>query len=557
MPRFAIAVLAVYLTACAVSPTDSAVSTPRVVAAERALMAGEYRYAAEQYAKAALATEDIDTLAAAVDVGFEFGENTTTQRVIDRWHRVEPANPTPWLAAARLALRDADRPAAKDAFVQFLGLSTAPYPDRAQAYERLGNSLVVNTNRVLAIGVAEDVAAAFDSDWRAFKMLSQVALARDELTLALEAAEQAFELAPDSFDAGLLQAQAIVLGGDRSAGLEFAEYVLDNADPSIDDRLNYARLLSSSESVDEAINVVDAVLDDDPGNADAIAARAILDLRSGELERAWERFSRLANERSHRHDAVFFLGNIAERSGRSEQARRIYSQIGEGPNAVIAQQRISALLLGEGNRDAALAHLADYRRRHPDDGFAISVTEAQLLREVGQTDKAIEVYDRLLAIRPEGEGLKLTRAEAVLAAGDVERAVRLYREALKQHPDSALSLNALGYTLADRTDRYDEAFELIQRAFELEPDNPAIIDSMGWVEFKLGRYENALAHLERAWAIMKDPEVAAHLGETLWQLGERDRARAILKEAYDRNPDSEPLRRTLERLLEQDARVES
>ncbi|MEM8984490.1 MAG: tetratricopeptide repeat protein [Pseudomonadota bacterium] len=520
-------------------------------------MTGEYRYGASEYAKAALAAGDVDTLAAAVDVGFEFGDNKTTRRVIARWQSVEPANPLPWLVQGRLALRDNDRSGATEAFAQFLTRSVPPFPERADAYERLGNSLLTTTNRLLAIGVGEDLTAQFATDWRAFKMLSQVALARDELTLALEAAEQAFELAPESFDAGLLQAQAIVLGGDRSAGLEFAEYVLENADPSPKDRLNYARLLSSSEAVDEAIEVVDAVLDDAPDNADAIAARAILDLRAGELERAWERFSQLANRRSHRHDAVFFLGNIAERSGRSEQARRIYSQIGEGPNAVIAQQRISALLLSEGNRDAALAHLADYRRRHPDDGFAISVTEAQLLREVGQIDEAIAVYDRLLAIRPEGEGLKLTRAETVLAGDDVDRAIRLYRDALKQHPDSALSLNALGYTLADRTERYDEAFELIQRAFELEPDNAAIIDSMGWVEFKLGRYDEALKHLERAWAMIKDPEVAAHLGETLWKLGERERARAVLKEAYDRSPDSEPLRRTLERLLEQGDRVES
>ncbi|MEL7537322.1 MAG: tetratricopeptide repeat protein [Pseudomonadota bacterium] len=547
--------LAALLVGCASLPDDS-VSTVRFMAAERALDAGEYRLAADEYRKAALASDDPETARAAADICFEFGRRETTLSVLDRWEALEPNAPDPWLLRGRLALRQTDADTASDSFGAFVELARAPYMDRDRAFERLGNVLLGESNQRLALDVAERLAERHSADWRAYRMVSQVALRRDDLTRSLEAAERAFELAPDSFDAAMLQAQAIVLGGDRTAGLEFAESIADNG-MSTEQQLDYARFLSTSDAVDDAVRIVDDVLESQPDNADALQARAILDLRNGELDVAWERFSQLAAKPSHRHDSLFFLGNIAERRGRTEQARRIYTQIGEGPNAIIAQQRISALLFAGGDTEGAFDQLNRYSRAHPAKGFALQLTRAQLYRELGQHDAAIEIYDAMLDVRPEAEGLKLTRAEALLASGDVKGAIKQYRATLRDHPDSALSLNALGYTLADRTERYDEAYGLIVRALELEPNNAAIIDSMGWVEFKLGRYEAALEHLERAWDLIKDPEVAAHLGETLWQLGERERAREVLKEAYDRNPDSIPLRRTLERLLEQDARVES
>ena len=545
-----------WLTACAMGGANDSTSTLRFVAAERALAAGEYRLAAREYRKAALASTEPATLRAAADVSYEFGSNAHTRDILAHWQTVVPADPAPWLIRGELALRAADLDAATAAFNRHIELAVPPYSDREEAFEHVGAALTGAGDQRLALAIAEAVARAYPDEWRAQRVVSQVAASREDLTRSLEAAELAFELAPDSFAAGMLQAQAIILGGDRSAGLEFAAEIAATAG-SLDDRLDYARLLSSSDSVDEAVEIVDAVLEAAPDNADALQARAILDIRAGEVERAWERFSLLVAKPSHRHDALFFLANIAERGGRTEQARRIYAQIGEGPNAVIAQQRISALLFGAGDPDAALASLERYTRQHPEGGFALQLTRAQIYREVGRHDDAIALYDKLLAIRPESEGLKLSRAEALIAADKLDAAIEQYRRSLDAHPDSALSLNALGYTLADRTEEFDEAYTLIGRALELEPDNPAIIDSMGWVEFKLGNLDAALMHLERAWEMIKDPEVAAHLGETLWRLGERDRAREILKEAYDRNPDSLPLRRTLERLLELDALVES
>jgi tetratricopeptide (TPR) repeat protein len=123
------------------------------------------------------------------------------------------------------------------------------------------------------------------------------------------------------------------------------------------------------------------------------------------------------------------------------------------------------------------------------------------------------------------------------------------RELIGRDPNNVAALNALGYSLANlTTDRHDEAYHLVKRALELKPDDAAIMDSMGWVEFRRGNLDSALDYLQKAYAIFPDPEVAAHLGEVLWQLDRKDEAITIWSTSQKEHPDSDPLRNTLQRL---------
>jgi len=122
------------------------------------------------------------------------------------------------------------------------------------------------------------------------------------------------------------------------------------------------------------------------------------------------------------------------------------------------------------------------------------------------------------------------------------------RKIIQLNPNNPVAYNSLGYTLADRTDRYDEAYKLIMRAVELAPNDPAIIDSLGWVQYRLGRYEEARANLDRAYELFPDHEVAAHLGEVLWVMGEKSEARSVWRKALESQPDSDHIRSTMERL---------
>ncbi len=551
------AALGLLLSGCSGVPSDgppaNAAVTQTIIAAESALGASDYRGAGELYREAALATRDLAVVENAAEVAFEYGRTDDAEAILSHWQALAPDAAEPAMFLGRLHLRGGRLDASAGQFARFVEISPEP---EAAVFDRLSQVLLRDGSAAAALSVATDLRDRYAGQWYAQRLLSRVAMRADERNLAMEAAELAYELAPDSFEAGLLQAQAILVGGDRAAGLDFAAEVAERASEP-EEWLEYAGLLAAAEETAEATEIVERVVSERPNDADGIRALAALKLRSGDVDEAWAGFSELARLPDGQHDALYYLAGIAESQERTAQALRLYRQVGDGVHAVGAQQRISQLLLRTEGPEAALEHLQSFSLRKPELGFRLLLPRATLLTELGRTDEALAIYDDILELRPKSEPVMLTRAQTLLDADELDRAIAQYRAALTAHPDSALSLNALGYTLADRTEEFDEARVLIERALELAPDNAAIIDSMGWVLFKQGELEQARVHLERAWSMIKDPEVAAHLGETLWRLGEKEEARAILKEAYDRAPNSKPLRETLKRLLREEGQVTS
>jgi tetratricopeptide (TPR) repeat protein len=201
-----------------------------------------------------------------------------------------------------------------------------------------------------------------------------------------------------------------------------------------------------------------------------------------------------------------------------------------------------------GRPELAINHLELFAERNPDAAGELGAARAELLVRLGLPGEAVAVYDELLAQHPDDAGIRYARGMLHVELGQVDAAVADFEHVVAMYPDDPSALNALGYTLTDMTDRHDEALLLIQRALELEPDNPAILDSMGWVLFRLGRPEEALPYVESAWALQKDEEIAAHLGEVLWGLGRIDEARSVWLEAIIEFPGSQVLLDTMGRL---------
>jgi len=171
------------------------------------------------------------------------------------------------------------------------------------------------------------------------------------------------------------------------------------------------------------------------------------------------------------------------------------------------------------------------------------------LASLERYDEALENYDRAVRFRPDDESAALGRAELMLRMDRLDDSIAAYRAAAKRWPESAMTLNALGYTLADRTDEFREAEKLIRKALKYDPDSPAIIDSFGWVLHKLGKHEAALEQLEIAYEKFPDHEVAAHLVEVLATLDREDEALELLVSAEADNPDSELLKDVRERFF--------
>ncbi len=541
-------VIGVLLAACAAAPggRDEANREDRnyhLLMAEIALQRGEYATGVEEYLRAAEASDSVETARQATMVAFDYGYDRIAYRSAKRWLVLDPDDTQALTYGGRLALRHQEVEPALKHFRRVVDAST----DREESFREILAVLMNDGHPDDALGIARELAVGFPESPYSAAMAASVAMRAGESALAVEYANRAIELNPDEPGAVLLLARALREDGDEEGALTVSAPLADADD--IELRLDYALFLATSDRPDEARTIVNRVLQDEPENADAWRSMALIGLQQGDYDAAWSDFSDLLRSGEYSHEAIFYLASIAEEREDYFQAMRLYSQVGEGPYEVGAQQRVSVILTRLGQAGAALANLQRFARREPRQALDVRLVEAQLLEAMERYDEALAAYEEVLAAKPPTLGILLSRAELQLGRGETELAIRDYREALALRPDNATAQNALGYTLADRTDRLKEARRLIERALAQEPDNPAIVDSMGWVLFRQGKPDEALPYLERAWEMIRDPEVAAHLGETLWTLGERDRAREILEEAYDEYPQSEPLQETLKRLM--------
>lgn len=242
------------------------------------------------------------------------------------------------------------------------------------------------------------------------------------------------------------------------------------------------------------------------------------------------------------------LGQVAEFLKRPQEALQWYRSVPGGDQRWQARLRMANVEHTLGHRDAAFAALRALQAEADADDDArrdAYLLEADLRHEDKDEAGEFETYARGLAAFADDDALLYARALAWERRDDIGRAEADFRKILVAQPDNVATLNALGYTLADRTTRYAEALELIDRARVAEPDNPAIVDSYGWVLYRLGRIHDALPQLRRAYVLQKDPEIAAHLGEVLWVSGDKAEAKRYFDEARKLDPDNRALQRAL------------
>jgi Flp pilus assembly protein TadD len=244
----------------------------------------------------------------------------------------------------------------------------------------------------------------------------------------------------------------------------------------------------------------------------------------------------------------FFIGQIDDDEKRPAAALEHYRQVNGGDQYIAARSRAAQILFKQGKADEAREMIQTTRAGDDKERTQLILAESQLLREAGRNDQAYTMLEAALAKQPDNSELLYETALTAERLGKVEVLETHLKRLLVLKPDHAHALNAMGYSLAERNIRLSEAYELISRAQALAPEDPFIMDSMGWVLFRQGDLNKALSTLERAYKIKPDPEIAAHLGEVLWAMQRKDDARQILKEASAKNPDSEILASTIKKL---------
>lgn len=346
------------------------------------------------------------------------------------------------------------------------------------------------------------------------------------------------------FYARLLQSQ-----GRTPQALEVLSKALVDNPEDREMRMTYARLLVGAKRYEEALGQFQRLAEDDPEDADVVYALGLLLLQTSHPEQARVQFQHLVEFGKYIPETYYYLGQIAESEGDPAKAMAAYREVDRGEHFLSAQIRVAVLLSEQQGVKSARQYLHGLPVRNAQESVRLHRAEAEVLMEAEQLDEAMSVYDQALHEHPRDTDLQYARAMLAARMDRLERVEADLRDILAREPNNADALNALGYTLADRTDRHDEALELIKRALDLKPGDHYILDSMGWVLYRLGRYQDAVEHLQRAMAGNEepDPEIAAHLGEVLWVMGKRDAARNIWETALKSTPGDKRILKVMKR----------
>ena len=364
---------------------------------------------------------------------------------------------------------------------------------------------------------------------------------------AVEAARRATELRPEWTEPRLFLVQLLKdLGRQAEARAALERFVAEQPrDQGL--RTLYAQFLVDDKELERAREVFAALLVESPREPDILFALGILSLQLEDLAAGRDYFTRLRESEERRDDAAYYLGRVEELDGKPEAASRWYDKV-RGIHALDARIRLTRLEAQGGDVTKARERLRQLRDQNRKQAVLLYLVEAELLTEMGLNPEAMKVYDAALAAHPDDRELLYARGLHGAAMQRLEVVERDLRRLLELEPEHADALNALGYSLADMTDRYAEAHDLIQRALALKPDEGAILDSMGWVQYRLGNPQLALDYLRQASAkLPDDPEVAAHLGEVLWALDQREEARRVWEKARAAAPEHAYLLRVIDR----------
>jgi tetratricopeptide (TPR) repeat protein len=432
--------------------------------------------------------------------------------------------------------------------------------DKAEVIDEIQRLLVRVPDRSAALGLLTRIAEPYKTRAAVRLALARGAVVAQDNDRALLEARAALKLDPKSEQAVLMTAQLLVATAPDESARLLADF-LARSPGSLPVEVARARALAAAKQIDAASAAIGAVAQAHPENLEVLFTAAQIAVQTRDNDKAEAALNRYLaqsqrqqsqHERNHdeqRAGAIFALAQLLDDEHRSAQAIEVLNRItNEEDQYVAAQARIAKVLARDGRIDDARTLLHGTPAESEADQLQLISTEAQILRDARQFQTAFDVLEEALKAKPDQPDLiydYAMAAEKLDRLADMERALR---HLIELRPNDGHAYNALGYSLADRSLRLDEALVLLEKANTLLPNDPYILDSVGWVNYRKGNHQRAIDFLKRAYEQRPEAEIAAHLGEVLWVAGQHDQAAALWRAARDREPDNETLVETLARL---------
>lgn len=407
-------------------------------------------------------------------------------------------------------------------------------------------------NKSAAFAMLEELVAPYSSLPEAHLALAQQAFANEDTIRAQTEAHKALALKPDSELAILSVAQ---LATNKDKVQQILTDFLKKYPASREVRVAHARILIEQKQYEKARGQFEILLQGDSQDVTTLLALGLLNAQIGDTKAAEHYLTSYLNalpahpnEARDPTQALLILSQIATDRNDTDTALKWLAQIDSGDAYLDAQFKRAQLIAKRGDINNARSILMDIQTSNEHEQIQIAQVEAQLLRDANHLLEAFKVLETALKRHPDNTDLLYDYAMAAEKLNNLKTMETILRKVITLAPNNPQAYNALGYSLAERNIRLPEALELIKKAFMLAPQDPFIIDSMGWVQFRLGNLSEAESYLRNAYSLLQDPEIAVHLGEVLWIKGQRDEAQKLWRQVLTKMPQNDLLKNTLARL---------
>ena len=517
----------------------------QAIISELGAQRGQLEDAGENYFDLAIQTRDLSIIRRAVQFASVLSDTNALMQLGLLWSEIEPDNAQPHLLLSFQFLENGNFDQALSHMARVIDLggemdfsALAARTDQLSPHSR---SILIENLRQLTREF---------SDQESIRLaLVQLLAQNREFENALLELNLLTELSDLSPTIVQLQAQVLQSMNDNNEALNVLRKGVREFENDKPLRHAYARLLIQTEEYEEAKEQFQFIMEQDSQDWETLYSVALLDLEMQNFDNAAQAFVRLIGVDHRSDDSQYYLGYIYEKQEDYERAIENYRLVRIGTNNFLAaQQQATRFSIQLGKIDEAHQWLMTLSGGQPRLEIFFNTIESNLLIQNGYAGEAKELLDIALNKYPNESELLFARVLYHDSQKDMAGSEADLRQIIRMKPEESQALNHLGYMLADQTTRYKEALGLIERAISISPDDPAIIDSLAWAQYKLGRYEEALVNLRRAFAAFPDHEVASHLGEVLWMLDRKEEAIQVWEEALEATPDSELIKEAMERL---------
>ena len=508
---------------------------------------GNLRFAAKAYLDIAQSTRDPRLARRAAEVAMYGKFNDLAREAAGLWVDIEPGSTQARQTLVSI-LVGSNRLGDAKPYLQ--KLISADKANVGASFIQLQPLLGRNADKTAVYNVVRNLAEPYPEVPEAQFALAQAALGAGKFDVAAQAVQKALELRPSWEPAALLNAQLLQREANAKA-VAYLEAFLAANPQARDVRLNYARLLVAEKRIEPAREQFSRIEQETPDNADVAVTIGLLSLQLNDLDTAAAKFKRaIALNYRDGNTLRYYLGQIAEERKQADEALAWYGKVAAGEQVVPAAARYAFILARQNKVADARAHLQAVQARNPQQQVQLTQAEAQVLREARAYQESFTLLGSALEVQPDHPDLLYDYAMAAEKVDRLDLVEAKLKRLIELKPDHAQAYNALGYTFAERNIRLKEAREFIDKALKLSPQDPFILDSMGWVQYRLGNMTEGADFLRRAYTQRADPEIAAHLGEVLWAQGKKSEAEQLWRGSLRDNPASDELRSVIHKFLD-------